>query len=213
MKKLSTFQRIRELKPPQAMIFAASVLSRMTPHYTLYFEAHGEPEQAPLAEHILHLVWQRIADPKQSFNLNVQIEKLEASLPDPATDDAFGVLPAVDAGLGLIAVLRFWQNTQDDAPVMVAKLAQGGVEAFLLATDLASQYASVQAITDEEEYDVANRQLNQQIKTHPLMAFETEWQNSLLDALLHNKSSNKALAAECQKRVSDTGCTTLGIEL
>lgn len=213
MKKLSTFQRIRELKPQQAIIFAASVLSRMTPHYTLYFEAKADAEQASLAEHILHLVWQRIADPKQTFNLNVQIEKLEESLPDPATDDAFGVLPAVDAGLGLIAVLRFWQNAQDDAPVMVAKLAQGGVEAFLLATDLASEYVSVQAITDEEEYAIANRHLNQQIKSHPLMVFETEWQNALLDTLQQNTSPNKVLVGECQSMVNETGITTLGIEL
>lgn len=213
MKKLSTFQRIRELKPQLAIVFAASVLSRMTPHYTLYFEANDDAEQAPLAQHILQLVWQRIADPKQSFNLNVQIEKLEASLPDPATDTTFGVLPAVDAGLGLIAVLRFWQNVQDDAPVMVAKLAQGGVEAFLLATDIAEEYAQVQAITDEEEYDKANRVLNQHIKAHPLMMFETEWQNTLLDVLQNNKLSNQDLVQQCQQMAHETGITTLGIEL
>lgn len=213
MKKLSTFQRIRELKPNQSIYFAATILSRMTPHYTMYMQAIDNAEQAPIAEHIMGLIWQRLSDPKQTFNLGVQIEKVEEALPDPSVTEEFGALPAIDAGLGLVAIMRFWQQSQDDAAVMVAKLAQGGVEAMLLATDFATDFAEVQSLDDEEAFDIANRKLNQELKNHPLMAFETQWQNEVLDYIASTKSKNKQLVSELQALAKDTGITTLGIEL
>jgi uncharacterized protein YjaG (DUF416 family) len=211
--KLSTFQRLRELKPTQRALFAATVLSRMVPHFALYFDAHEANEEAPLAQHVLDLIWQKLSDPKQKLNYNAQIEKIEAVLPDPAIDDTFGALPAVDAGLGLVALLKQCQDPDEDAAVVVAKLAQGGVEAFLLATDFAEDYQALQNLTDPEAYDHANRALNQAIKAHPLMAFEVAFANDVIDFILQADGKYAALVAQLKQLARDTEITTLGIAL
>jgi uncharacterized protein YjaG (DUF416 family) len=211
--KLSTFQRLRELKPNQRALFSATVLTRMVPHFTLYFEATERSEDAPLAGHVLALIWQKLSDPKQKLNYGAQIEKIEAILPDPATDEAFGALPAIDAGLGLVALLKQCQDPDEDSAVVVAKLAQGGIEALLLATDFAQGYQALQNITDPEAYDQANRSLNQDIKAHPLMMFEVAFANEVMAHIEQSNSKQTELVKQLQQLAQETEMTTLGIAL
>ena len=222
--KLSTFQQIRELKPWSAQAFCLAILARMVPHFALYQTAqdsavneHGDEVDAGLAEHILNLLWLHLADPKNKFNIGVQLEKIEAATPDMQEGDAFGVLPAMDACLGLAAVLRMLQNEQMDAPVMVSKLAQGGVEAYLLATDFVAAQAHLESLTDLEAYDKALRQLNSELKAHPLMAFEVNFQQEILRFLADTNSGKMGdkgvFVKQLKALVNETEITTIGIEL
>jgi uncharacterized protein YjaG (DUF416 family) len=222
--KLSTFQQIRELKPWSAQAFCLAILARMVPHFAMYQTAqdsvvneYGDEIDAGLAEHVLNLLWLHLAEPKNKFNIGVQLEKIEAATPDMHEGDAFGVLPAMDACLGLAAVLRMLQNEQMDAPVMVSKLAQGGVEAYLLATDFVTEQTYLESLTDPEEYDIALRKLNNELKAHPLMAFEVNFQQEILRVLADSNSGRmgdrSVFVKKLKALVRDTEITTLGIEL
>lgn len=222
--KLSTFQKIRELKPWSAQAFCLSVLARMVPHFAMYQNAqdsvlneHGDEIDAGLAEHILDLLWLHLADPKNKFNIGVQLEKIESATPDMHEGDAFGVLPAMDACLGLAAVLRMLKNEQMDAPVMVSKLAQGGVEAYLLATEFVEEQNHLESLDDAEQYDVALRHLNRALKAHPLMLFEVNFQQEVLSILADIKSGKMndkgVFIKKLKALVHGTEITTLGIAL
>lgn len=222
-KKLSTFQQLRELKPWAAQAFCLAVLARMVPHFTLFQEAqqqapseHDEIVDPHIADHVLSLLWSHLSDPKQKFNIGVQLEKIEAATPDYHYGDGFGALPAMDACLGLAAVLRLLQQEQLDAAVVVAKLAQGGVEAYLLMTEFASQQATLETLTDEA-YDQALRDLNTALKAHPLMQFEVSYQQDLISVLASANSGKLpdrvAFVKRLQALVAETEMSTLGIEL
>ena len=220
---LSTFAQIRDLKPWQGLAFSLAVLSRMVPHVQLYQELQSEQmvTNAELAEpvdlgqlthKVLGLLWANLANPKATFNYAVQLEKIESATPDMTADTPFGVFPAMDACLGLSSVLRMLKNEQDDAPVMVSKLAQGGIEAMLLETELAEQQMTVENIADEEERDGAYKAMSHSIKHHPLMEFEVAFQQHVITLVTTHKRNAQldTLLHEC---IAETGITTLGIEL
>lgn len=223
-KTLSTFAQIRALTPKQSLAFSVTVLSRMIPHVALYDELNqssnselvltggAEPELGSLTQKVLGLIWDYLGNPKHKFNFGVQLEKIEIATPDVSEDTPFGVLPAMDACIGLSAILRLLQQEQDDAAVMVSKLAQGGVEAMLLATEFAEDNAKIAAIEDEETKDNAYFALSKQLKVHPLMVFEIAFQNEVLQ-FVNTQKLNENCVVELQRLVQETGITTLGIEL
>lgn len=221
---LSTFAQIRSLSPKQSLAFSVTVLSRMIPHVALYDELNqeltselaltGATDNAvgPLVKKVLGLVWDYLGNPKNKFNFGVQLEKIEVATPDVTEHTPFGVLPAMDACIGLSALLRLLQQEQDDAAVMISKLAQGGVEAMLLATEFADDNAEITTIDDEEAKDNAYFAISKQLKSHPLMEFEIAFQQEVLQYVQTHKLNEQSVK-ELQQLVKDTGITTLGIEL
>jgi uncharacterized protein YjaG (DUF416 family) len=221
---LSTFAQIRALSPKQSLAFSVTLLSRMIPHVALYDELNQEVtselaltgvakvEVGPLADKVLGLVWDYLANPKNKFNFGVQLEKIEMATPDVTDNTPFGVLPAMDACIGLSALLRLLQQEQDDAAVMISKLAQGGIEAMLLATEFAEENAQIAAIEDEESKDNAYFAVSKKLKAHPLMEFEIAFQNEILQ-YVHTHKLNEQSVKDLQQLVQETGITTLGIEL
>ena len=83
-------------------------------------------------------------------------------IPDPSDYDNFGVFPAVDAGMALAATINLILDVDPQGAVVVSKLSQGSVEAYLLASGEA----------DDDS-----------VKQHPLMQFEVALQNELLDVV------------------------------
>jgi uncharacterized protein YjaG (DUF416 family) len=221
---LSTFAQIRALSPKQSLAFSVTVLSRMIPHVALYDELNqastselaltgtGDFAVGPLADKVLGLVWDYLGNPKNKFNFGVQLEKIEVATPDVTDSTPFGVLPAMDACIGLSALLRLLQQEQDDAAVMISKLAQGGVEAMLLATEFAIDNEKIAAIDDEESKDNAYFTLSKKLKAHPLMEFEIAFQREVLQYVNTHKLNEQSVK-ELQQMVQETGITTLGIEL
>lgn len=221
---LSTFAQIRSLSPKQSLAFSVTVLSRMIPHVALYDELNQEVTSelaltgatdnavGPLVNKVLGLVWDYLGNPKNKFNFGVQLEKIEVATPDVTDNTPFGVLPAMDACIGLSALLRLLQQEQDDAAVMISKLAQGGVEAMLLATEFADDNAEITKIDDEEVKDNAYFAISKQLKSHPLMEFEIAFQQEVLQYVQTHKLNEQSVK-ELQQLVKDTGITTLGIEL
>ncbi|GAC29951.1 YjaG family protein [Brumicola pallidula] len=165
--KLSTFQQVRDLSKKPAVAFSAALLQRMLPNYELFCDV-SEFGDKELAAKLVDLIWEWLNASKAKINIAVQLEKLEEVTPDVENFDNFGVYPALDFCMALTATLQLMSDEEPGGAVIVAKLSQGGVEAYLLAlsaTDLS----------------------NEEIKQDPLMQFEIETQLEVL-AMCKDKS-------------------------
>jgi len=189
MKKLSTFARVRQLEGWQAVAFSAALLERMLPNYALFKEVTGYDDEGVCAN-CLSLLWESVRSPKSKINFSLQLEKVELVTPDMADYDTFGVYPAIDATIGLAAAIGLVLKQDLQGAVVVSKLSQGSVEAYLLASGV-----------DEEE-----------IKGHPLMVFEVELQNAMLD-LLEKDGSPLATCDKLKALALEEGISNIGLEI
>lgn len=189
-KKLDIFSQVRALEGWKAVAYSAALLERMLPNYELFDDVNGLGGYVTL-RHCLDLVWTWLTDPKQKINFAVHLEKVELLTPDPAAFDAWGVFPAVDAAIGLAACVQLVLGEDPQGAVVVSKLSQGSVEAFLFATEQADE-------TD--------------VKQHPLMQFELALQQSLLFCLAQGESRAHVLSQLKQLALEDE-VSNIGLEI
>jgi len=190
--KLTVFQQVRELKGWQAVAFAATLLERMLPNYQLFCEAteFADPSQY---RNSLNSIWEWLATPKAKINFTVQLEKVESAVPDAADFDNYGVYPAIDAAMSMSATILLIQGEDLQGAVVVSKLSQGGVEAFIEAT--------------------AESELNDlDIKRHPLMQWEISLQQELL-VLINNSPKNSQTCKSLKELALREGMSNIGIEI
>ncbi|MDF2177814.1 YjaG family protein [Aliiglaciecola sp. CAU 1673] len=190
--KLNTFARVRELQDWRAVAFAATLIERSLPNYLLFCELceFGDPAQY---RKTLDAVWAWLADPKQKLNLSVHLEKIEVATPDTADFDNYGVYPAVDLCMSMAALLQLMMGDDPQGAVVVSKLSQGSVEAYIDASS-------------EEELDA------KAIKDHPLMQWEVAFQNELLDRVTEAKRGPELTAALKQMALEE-GISNIGLEI
>lgn len=160
-KKLNNFQLIRELPKRSALAFSATLLERMFINYQLFSELNQFGD-ALVARNVLNLLWEYAKTPKVKINSAAQSEKIEEITPDIINFDNFGVYPALDFCMALQAALQLISDEEENAAVMIAKLSQGGTEAY---------------IAEIEEAELTGRLL----KEHELMQFEIGVQEYILD--------------------------------
>ncbi|MDN4501875.1 YjaG family protein [Alteromonadaceae bacterium BrNp21-10] len=189
--KLNTFAQVRELKGWRAVAFSATLLERMLPNYLLFCEA-SEFEDPSQYRKTLDLIWEYLSAPKSKINFAVHLERIEESTPDAANFDMYGVYPAIDTAMSLTATLYLIQGDDPQGAVVVSKLSQGSVEAFVEATA-------------DEVLD------NQQIKQHPLMQWEIAFQAELLETLQQQKASPE-LFKQLKAMAREEGMSNIGIE-
>ncbi|WJG09138.1 YjaG family protein [Aliiglaciecola sp. LCG003] len=190
--KLNTFQRVRELTGWHAVAFAATLVQRMQPNYQLFCQA-TEYSDAEQFRKSLESIWQWLGRSGTKINFALQLDKVEEATPDAADFDNYGVYPAIDAAISLAATISLIMNDEPQGAVMVSKLSQGCVEAFVEA--------------------VAGESLSaEEIKQHPLMAWEVEFQTELLDAL-HNMSPSSDSIKLLKKLAVEEGVSNIGIEI
>lgn len=188
--KLSTFAQIRELQSPKDKVLGCALMQRMLPSYQLFSHSTGFGDSA-MAESTLNLIWEWCMSPQNKFNAAVQLEKLEEIIPDVDNFDSFGVYPALDFCMALSSMLLNFSNEHEHPAVTIAKLSQGSVEAYILATA-------------EDELD------NQQIKQDPLMEYEIGTQLSLLEFCQTNKMT-KEIVRDLRADLVNQNMSNLGI--
>lgn len=189
--KLNTFQRVRELQGWHAVAYAATLIERMQPNYQLFCQVTEFTDPSQFRK-TLDLVWEWLATPKAKINLAVQQERIEEATPDAQDFDNFGVYPAIDASISLATTLLLMAGDEPQGAVIVSKLSQGGVEAFIEATA-------------ESEISVV------EIKQHPLMQWEIAFQQELLDTILNLKSGVDSVKT-LKQMASQDGVSNIGIE-
>lgn len=190
--KLTTFARVRQLSGWQAIAFGATLLERSLPNYQLFCELTGFADPAQY-RNTLDAIWDWLANPKARINLAVQLEKTELAIPDAADFDSYGVYPAIDVGISLASLILLMMDEDPQGAVVISKLSQGSVEAYVEATS-------------ESELSA------EQVKSHPLMQWEIAFQQELLDQIdkaNRNKESMRAL----QQMATEEGITNIGLEI
>jgi uncharacterized protein YjaG (DUF416 family) len=191
-KKLNIFQQVRELEGWHAVAFSATLLERMLPNYALFCEATEFADPAQY-RNSLNSIWEWLAVPKAKINFSVQLEKVEDAVPDAVNFDNYGVYPAIDMAMSLSATILLIQGEDPQGAVVVSKLSQGGVEAF------------IEASTEEDISDV-------DIKQHPLMQWEIETQQELL-IFLSTCAKNSESCKQLKQLATAEGMSNIGLEI
>ena len=188
--KLSTFAQVRALEGADAIAFSAALLQRMVPNYQLFCELTEFAEPDTLSK-CLDLIWESLCSPKSKINFATQLEKVEEATPDVSDYDSFGVYPALDAAIAMSSAINLIMKVDPHGAVVVSKLSQGSVEAYLLA--------SGEATEDD-------------VKTHPLMQFEIAIQQELLDAVT-TKAPMTQKVAKLKIIAASEGISNIGLEI
>ncbi len=191
-KKLTIFQQVRELEGWYAVAFSATLLERMLPNYSLFCEATDFADPAQY-RNSLNAIWEWLAVPKAKINFAAQLEKVEEAVPDAKDFDNYGVYPAIDVVMSLSATILLIQGEDPQGAVVVSKLSQGGVEAFIEAS---------------ADFPISE----QEIKQHPLMQWEIDTQKELL-ALLHKSAKSADTCKQLKQLATAEGMSNIGIEI
>lgn len=191
-KKLNIFQEVRELEGWYAIAFAATLLERMLPNYVLFCEATEFADPAQY-RNSLNAIWEWLSVPKTKVNFAAQLEKIELLVPDASDFDNYGVYPAIDVCMSMTALILLIQGEDPQGAVVVSKLSQGGVEAFIEANS-------------DEELD------SLQIKQHPLMQWEIETQQELL-LMLKGSAKNAETCKQLKSLAVAEGMSNIGLEI
>jgi uncharacterized protein YjaG (DUF416 family) len=190
--KLNIFQQVRELEGWHAVAFAATLLERMLPNYVLFCEATGFVDPAQY-RNSLNSIWEWLAVPHAKINFAAQLEKVEEAVPDAIDFDNYGVYPAIDMAMSLSATILLIQGEDPQGAVVVSKLSQGGVEAF------------IETSTEEDITDL-------EIKQHPLMQWEVETQQELL-IFLSKCAKNAQSCKQLKELATAEGMSNIGLEI
>lgn len=188
--KLSTFAQVRALEGADAIAFSAALLQRMVPNYQLFCELTEFAEPDTLSK-CLGLIWESLCSPKSKINFATQLEKVEEATPDVSDYDSFGVYPALDAAIAMSSAINLIMKVDPHGAVVVSKLSQGSVEAYLLA--------SGEATEDD-------------VKVHPLMQFEIAIQQELLDAVT-TKAPMTQKVSKLKTIAASEGISNIGLEI
>lgn len=190
--KLTTFQRVRDLKGWHAVAFAATVIQRMQPNFQLFCETTEFDDEGQFNKS-LSAVWQWLTPKSGKINFAVQLDKLEQNTPDASAFQTYGVYPAIDASISLASTIALIIQDEPQGAVITSKLSQGCVEAFI-------------ELVSEEELE------SEQIKSHPLMIWEVEFQNELLGLLADLNVSAESVKTLKALAIAE-GVSNIGIEI
>ncbi len=190
--KLSTFQQVRELNLWQGVAFSVTMIERMYPNYQLFCEV-TEHQGAEQFRKTLNTLWTWLGASKSKVNFAVQLEKIESETPDASEYDNFGVYPAIDTAISMACLINLIQGEDDTGAVIVSKLSQGSVEAFIEAS-------SAEPMSKDE------------VKDHPLMQWEIAFQQELV-AFISTATITPDTIAQLKTMAVSEGISNIGLEI
>ena len=150
----------------------------MLPNYRLFCTLNSFADSR-IMDNLLHALWSWVIDPQSTINIDAKLDKLEQITPDTQHFDNFGVLPALNCAVSMNALLQLLSQDDQQGAVVVCKLSQGTVEAYI----------------DVTEPHIANSpQRNELLKQHPLMQWEIATQRELLAHInTHDRSKQASM--------------------
>lgn len=188
MAKLTIFQQVRELNDWKACAFSLVLLERMFPNYQLFCEVTEFADATPL-RNTLNSLWEWLAVGTK-INYEAQRNKLDEATPDVSDFDNYGVYPALDFAVALDAGLNLLSGDDPQGAVVISKVSQGSVEAYIEASE-------GEAV---------------EVKSHPLMQWEIAVQAEILELLNSGVKKDKELAKKLKGIATDDGISNIGIE-
>ncbi|MCC5855255.1 MAG: YjaG family protein [Idiomarina sp.] len=195
MARKTLFQRIRHMDSAHQAVLAAYLCERLLPNYELFAKLTGTGEVRFLRG-ALNAVWDKLGT-KQNTDWERWQEKLESVTPDAAEFDVLGVYPAIAACTAISCLLQGIADKETAPFLDVAKISQGSVAHYLELGEFAD-------IEDADDRAVA-------IEEHPLMAYERETQDAMVEFLGENELVTKELVREVRAIARAEGHSNLGL--
>lgn len=196
MSKANNFQRIRDLNYLQKAVLAAAVIERMLPNYDLFSEATGFGDMATMKS-TLNVCWEIIVFPKSKINLEKQVDKVEANVPELSQFDMFGTYPAIDTATALLGLLHGLMAKDEQEFIDIAKISQATVARY------------VEFVLENEEIEPDNSL----VREHEIMQYEIEVLAGLIDFVEQmGRITSESVKALKQHAVAD-GQTNIGITI
>ncbi|GAA6171278.1 YjaG family protein [Colwellia sp. KU-HH00111] len=185
----------------QQIAFASAILERMLPNYQMFSENSQFGDYA-LLRNQLDLVWQWLDKNSQiKININAQLAKLEAQTPDPEAFDTFGVFPALDVCMAMMALWQLMQsNGQDKHHEDISSISR-------LSLNSVNYYVEL-LLLDEGMTQIDAKDIG----AHPLAVWEKDTQNELFD-FLKLAAQSKRSCQLAKEMVLSEGLSNLGIEI
>ncbi|MBL4908428.1 MAG: YjaG family protein [Alteromonadaceae bacterium] len=190
----------KKLSPWQRSAFCAALLERMLPNYVMFSQT-AEFGESKVLRNQLDLFWQKLADRSIKINSDAQLIKLEEQIPEVQKFDFFGVYPALDTCMALVALLQGGQESGFEHIDQVSRLSANSV----------SYYVELMLAQEFEQQNEITLSAND-IAEHPLMQWERATQQELFEFLLANKE-NKQTCQQLKSLALSEGLSNLGIEI
>lgn len=188
--------RLLRLDPPRLTAFCAALTERMFPNFALFSRLVEFGDAAQLRQ-ILNGVWDQLANSGAKMNFEVQLDKVEANMPELDDFDMYGASPALDAVVALFSTLSCVLEADASEAVAVANLSRECVANFIEVTEGDDQ------MSDEE--------LVRFINTHEMMLQEEAFQEDVLESLESASAFNPARVGELRALARNEGFSNIGI--
>ncbi|TMO59568.1 DUF416 domain-containing protein [Pseudoalteromonas aurantia] len=196
MSKANNFQRIRDLNYLQKAVLAAAVIERMLPNYDLFSDATGFGDMATMKS-TLNVCWEIIVFPKSKINLEKQVDKVEANVPELSLFDMFGTYPAIDTATALLGLLHGLMAKDEQEFIDIAKISQATVARY------------VEFVLENEEIEPDNSL----VREHEIMQYEIEVLAGLIDFVEQMGRITSESVKELKQHATADGQTNIGITI
>lgn len=196
MSDQSMKKQLAELQDWQLVAFSAALSERMFPNFAL-FSRLVEFGNAQQLRQILNGVWDKLGNTGAKMNFEVQLDKVEANIPDLEEFTMYGALPANDAVVALFSTLNIILAADPEEAANVANLSRECVASFIEISEADDQ------LSDEEVVRLIN--------THEMMEQEEAFQEEVLERVTASKKPNKDLISALRELAHNEGFSNIGI--
>ncbi|MCP4595941.1 YjaG family protein [Neptuniibacter sp.] len=183
-----------DLNDWQLAAFCAAISERMFPNFALFANLM-EFGDADKMRQILNGVWDNLGNTGAKMNFEVQLDKVEANMPDLEEFDMYGASPALDAVVALFSTLNTVIAADASEVITVGNMSRECVATFI-------ELSADDQMSDDE--------LVRYINTHELMQQEDDFQADILEIIQDDLSRSEALK-ELRELAHNDGYSNIGI--
>ncbi|MGH1462873.1 MAG: YjaG family protein [Neptuniibacter sp.] len=183
-----------DLNDWQLAAFCAAISERMFPNFALFSRLmeFGDAEQM---RRVLDGVWGYLGNTGAKMNFEVQLDNVDANMPNLDAFDMYGASPALDAVVALYSTLNSVIAADAGEVISVANMSRESVATFI-------EISADDQISDDE--------LVRYINTHELMQQEDDFQAAIIE-IIHDDISRSEALKELRELAHNDGYSNIGI--
>jgi uncharacterized protein YjaG (DUF416 family) len=194
--RLPVEAQLRSLDHKKLAAYCVALTERQFPNFVLFSKLveFGDLKQL---ETVLDGVWQSLVPGGAKMNFEVQLDKVEANMPDLDNYEMYGATPALDAVVSLYSTLTCILEADVDEAIAVGNVSRECVAMFIEISEGDDQ------MSDEE--------IIRLISNHDLMIQEDEFHEEVVERLINVKQMDKAFINELRTLARNEGVSNIGI--
>ncbi len=194
--RLPVEAQLRSLDHKKLAAYCAALTERQLPNFVLFSKLTGFGDIKQL-ETVLDGVWQSLVPGGAKMNFEVQLDKVDANMPNLDEYEMYGASPALDAVVSLYSTLTCILEADVDEAISVGNVSRECVAMFIEISEGDNQ------MSDEEIIRLINN--------HDLMIQEDEFHEEVVERLMQVKQFDKTFISELRALASNEGVSNIGI--